>query len=464
MTRDAQPSAARVTDTAYVRPAIACSVVRRLTSSEGGVARMLIAGAGAAVHGLIACAGTVRGLMASVGWAARALMASMGGAARRLTASMSGAACVLLASGAATLVTQAGLGQRANALWMSALALATMAIVPLLMSRVSRTHSTLATAVTLIATMSAMGVVPAYAAGLEHSTAIAGLFVVVGGVALLYGQHLVGAQALPPEDFDRNQYADQNTDQSPRTIRVTGATVLLALFAGLSSGSLARFQLYAICGMSGTQPMLQILLSVGTVCALAFIADRPSNNNRMLIVLYVLRAAVIGALAVVDSPSLALLAAKIFLILDCLTIPALMKLRRKSRSALSAGCPGAAHHIGMVLGATLSTTPYFFGDGFIVLYALSAIANLICAGTLATNWFEKKVLSKHLNHHSRQADSSDEHKVQVGKYDSLVTNAECGRTQIPDAPLPEANHSAHLAGVVLSRFLLPTFLCGGKEK
>ncbi|MFM0613068.1 hypothetical protein PQR37_03295 [Paraburkholderia nemoris] len=437
MTRDAQPSAARVTDAAYVRPSIACSVVRRLTSSEGGVARMLIAGAGAAVHGLIACAGTVRGLMASVGWAARALMASM-----------SGAACVLLASGAATLVTQAGLGQRANALWMSALALATMVIVPLLMSRVSRTHSTLATAVTLIATMSAMGVVPAYAAGLEHSTAIAGLFVVVGGVALLYGQHLVGAQALPPEDFDRNQYADQNTDQSPRTIRVTGATVLLALFAGLSSGSLARFQLYAICGMSGTQPMLQILLSVGTVCALAFIADRPSNNNRMLIVLYVLRAALIGALAVVDSPSLALLAAKIFLILDCLTIPALMKLRRKSRSALSAGCPGAAHHIGMVLGATLSTTPYFFGDGFIVLYALSAIANLICAGTLATNWFERKAHREHLNHYSRQADSSDEHKVRVGKYDSLVTNAECGRTQIPDAPLPDANHGAHLAGVV----------------
>ena len=226
-----------------------------------------------------------------------------------------------------------------------------------------------------------------------------GLFVVVGGVLLLYGWHLVGAQALPPEDFDRNQYADQNTDQSTRTIRATGATALLALFAGLSSGSLARFQLYAICGMSGAQPMWQILLSVGAVCALAFIADRPGNNNRMLIVLYVLRAALIGALAAVDSPSLALLAAKIFLILDCLTIPALMKLRRKSRSALSAGCPGAAHHIGMVLGATLSTTPYFFGDGFIVLYALSAIANLICAGTLATNWFEGKAHREHLNHY-----------------------------------------------------------------
>ncbi|MCX4146199.1 MULTISPECIES: hypothetical protein [Paraburkholderia] len=361
---------------------------------------------------------------------------------------MSGAACVLLVSGAATLVTQAGLGQRANALWMSALALATMTIVPLLMSRVSRTHTTLATAVTLIATMSAMGVVPAYVSGLEHSTTIAGLFVAVGGVLLLYGQHLVGSSALPHEDFDRNQYADQNTDQSPRAIHATGTTALLALLAGISSGSLARFQLYAICGMSGAQPIWQILLSAGAVCALAFIADRSGNSNRMLIVLYVLRAALIGALAAVDSPTLALLAAKIFLVLDCQTIPALMKLRKKSRSALSAGCPGGAHHIGMVLGATLSTTPYFFGDGFIVLYALSAITNLICAGTLATNWFERKAHREHLNHHSRQADSSDEHEVQVGKYDSFVTNAECTRTQIPDAPLPSASCGPHLAGVV----------------
>jgi hypothetical protein len=300
----------------------------------------------------------------------------------------------------------------------------------------------------LIATMSAMGVVPAYVSGLEHSTTIAGLFVAVGGVLLLYGQHLVGASALPHEDLDPNQHADRSTLQSPSTIHATGTTALLALLAGISSGSLARFQLFAICGISGTQPIWQILLSVGAVCALAFIADRSGNNNRMLIVLYVLRAALIGALASRDNPALALLAAKIFLVLDCLTIPALMKLRKKSRSALSAGCPGGAHHIGMVLGATLSTTPYFFGDGFIVLYALSALTNLVCAGTLATNWFERKPFIEHLNHHHRQADSSDEHEVRGGKYDSLVTSAECGRTQIPDAPLPSASCGPHLAGVV----------------
>ena len=419
MTRDAQPATAHMPDTANVHPAIVCSAVPRLTSSEYAVARKLIAGASSEAHGWIACArgtvhgliararGTVRGLIASVGWAARVLMASVGGAAHRLIvnmggttrgliASVSGTACVLLVSGAATLVTQAGLGQRVNVLWMSALTLATMTIVPLLMSRVSRAHTTLATATTLIAAMSAMSVMPTYMSGLNHSTTIAGLFVVVGGVLLLYGQHLAGASVLHHEDFDPNQYANRSTLQSARAIHMTGTTALLALFAGLSSGSLARFQLFAICGMSGAQSMWEIALSLGAVCTLAFIADRSRDNNRMLIVLYVLRATLIGTLASVDSPTLALLAARIFLILDCLTIPALMKQPGKSRSALSASCPGAAHHIGMVLGATLSTTPYFFGDGFMVLSALSAMTNLICAGTLATNWFEKKPLREHL--------------------------------------------------------------------
>ncbi|MFM0505209.1 hypothetical protein [Paraburkholderia caffeinilytica] len=362
----------------------------------------------------------------------------MNNAAHRLIASICGIACVLLVSGAATLITQASLGQRANALWMSALALATMTIVPLLMSSASRPRTTLATAATLIAAMSAMSILPAYVIGLKHSTTIAGLFVVVGSV-LLYGQYRAGASALPHEDSDPNRQANRNTAQSAGAIHATGATALLALLAGLSSGSLARFQFYAICGMSSAQPTWQILLSVGAVCTLAFIADRSTDNKRMLIVLYALRAALIGALASVDSPTLALLAAKIFLVLDCLTIPALMTLRGKSRSAMSASCPGAAHHIGMVIGATLSTTPYFFGEGFIVLYALSAMTNLLCAGTLATRRFERT---------THPADLSDEHKVRGGKYDSLVTGVEGAKTQIPDAPQPVASHGAHLAGVV----------------
>ncbi|NPT55299.1 hypothetical protein [Paraburkholderia elongata] len=396
-------AAACVANAAYVRPAVV-----RVTRT----ACVLLAIA----------AGAARMLIARVGGAASGRIASVGGAARGLMASVVSTACVLLVSGAATLVTQADLGQRANSLWMSALALATMTIVPLLMSRISRQHTTLATAVTLIATMSAMGVVPAYVGGLEHRTAIAALAMVIGGVLLLYGRHLAGTTASPPEHSDRNKYSNQNANQSTRAMHATDATALLALLAGLSSGSLARFQLYAICGMSGVQPISQIALSVSAVCALALIADRSGNNNRMLAVLYVLRAVLIGALAAVDSPTLALFAAKMFVVLDCLTIPALVKLRGKSRSAMRAGCPGAVHHLGMVSGATLSTTPYFFGDGFMMLYALSSMASLICAVSLATGWFEKKPFRKHSNHHHRQAGHSDEHEVQGGKYDSFVTH------------------------------------------
>jgi hypothetical protein len=377
-THGAQAAVARAADTAHVRVAIARSPA----------------------HGLIASVdGKARGLMQSTG----------------------GTACVLLVNGTATLVTHAGLGQRANALWMSALALVTMTIVPLLMSGRSRQRTTLATAATLIAAMSAMGVVPAYVNGFEHPNAIATVAIVTGGALLLYWRHLVGATALPPEDFGREWYANKDANRPTRAIHTTGVTVLLALLAGLSSGSLARFQLYAICGMSVAQPIWQIALSLGGVCALALIADRSGDNNRILIVLYVLRAALIGTLAVLDSPPLALIAARIFLVFDCATIPALMKLRDGPRGAMSASCPGAAHHIGMVLGATLSTTPYFFGDGFTILYGLSAITSLTCAGTLATGWFKKGRFVEQVQHARRPADTSDGHEVRVGKYDCLVT-------------------------------------------
>ncbi|MDE1010883.1 MAG: hypothetical protein OSB38_35000 [Paraburkholderia fungorum] len=323
-------------------------------------------------------------LTAGMEGAARRPIASLRNHTRRPVAIVSGAACVLLVSGVATLVMQASLGQRASAIWMSALALATMTIVPLLMSRIARAHTTFATAMTLIAAMSAMNVVPPYVGKLEHSAAIAGMFVIVGGVLLCCRWHLVVARAAPSEDAERDRHRIKSTNQSTEPIYAIGATVLLALFAGLSSGMLARFQLVAICGVGSLQPMWQIALSLGAVCALSFIVDRSGNNNRMLIALYVSRATLIAALAAADVPTAALFAARVFVILDCLTIPALMKPRSKSNGVINAGCPGAAHHVGMILGATLSTTPYFFGDGFTMLYVSTAIANLICAVTLAT--------------------------------------------------------------------------------
>lgn len=285
------------------------------------------------------------------------------------------AACVCLASGGAALLMQASLGRHATALWMSALMLAAMMSVPLLMSRSSGRYPMLASAATLIVTVSAMNSAPAYLNGSAHGIAIA-LLMIVAGFGMLF--YRLRANAESRHDVDRSSAHDSD---SVKAATPSGATALLALLAGISSGSLARFQLFAICGVSGAQSFWHIALSLAAVCALAFIADR-SRGNRMLMVLYFARAALIGTLAASDNPALAPLAAAIFLILDCLTIPALVNSRGNSTSVLRASCPGVAHHVGMVLGAALSTTPYFFGDGFVVLYASSATANVICAASV----------------------------------------------------------------------------------
>lgn len=292
------------------------------------------------------------------------------------TTAATAVACVLIVGGAATLLTQAAPGSPASAWWMSALALATMMGTPLLMARSSRRYTTLKTAATLIVTMSAMNAVPAYLGGFEHASAVAAWMLVMGGVLLCYGHPCGRADSKPAH----------HAGTSVATTRSSGITALLAVLAGLSSGSLARFQLFTLCGANGTQPLWQIALLFIAICALACMADRSNRHgNNLLMALYVTRAALIGALATVDNPALAPLASKIFLLLDCLTIPALASLRGNANSVFSTTCPGIAHHLGMVMGAALSTSPYFFGDGFVVLFALSAAANLICAASLAVH-------------------------------------------------------------------------------
>ncbi|TDY26611.1 hypothetical protein B0G81_7132 [Paraburkholderia sp. BL6665CI2N2] len=319
--------------------------------------------------------------------------------ARMLCAS---AACVCLASGGAALVMQAGLGRHATELWMSALMLAAMMSVPLLMSRSSGRTTLLASAATLIVTISAMNSVPAYLSDSAHGMAIAVLMIATGVVMLL---NWLRANA------ERRHNVERGTQQDSDSIKAatpSSATAFLALLAGLSSGSLARFQLFAICGVSGAQPFWRISLSLAAVCVLALIADR-LRGNRLLIALYIARATLIGTLAANDNPALAPLAAAVFLILDCVTIPALANLRGITTSAtsvLSASCPGVAHHIGMLLGAALSTTPYFFGEGFVLLYALSATANVICAASLATRWRARRHVHPRLNPFRRQTNPS----------------------------------------------------------
>jgi hypothetical protein len=317
-----------------------------------------------------------------------------------LAACVAGAACVLIAGGCAALSMRAGFGQHASAFWISALALATMVVVPLLMARQSSRYTTLKTAATLIVTMCAISAVPTYLNGFQHGNVVAALLIVTGGMMLFHWQRSSRSAVN----------AHRHVDAPVATIRHHGSTAtpaLLALLAGLSSGCLARFQLFTFCGASGAQPLWQFALLFATVCALACVADRSNRSiNGMLMALYVTRAALIGVLASFDNPTFAPFASKVFLLLDCLTIPALANLRGNSNSPLSATCPGVTHHIGMVTGAALATSPYFFGDGFVVLFALSATANLLCAASLVTRWLSGKAPRLHANRYHQEARAS----------------------------------------------------------
>ena len=305
------------------------------------------------------------------------------------------AACVGLASGSATLLMQAGLAAHATDLWMSALMLSIMTSVPLLMSRVSGRYAMPASAATLIMTIAAMNGVPAYLNGSSHGAFIAVVMLATSMALLLYRPRV-------PDPCDKPLHASSQRTSPEKAAIPSTVTALLALLAGLSSGSLARLQFFAICGASGAQPFWQIALSCAAVGTLAFSAGQ-SRGKYMLVALYVARAALIGALAASENPALAPLAASVFLALDCLTIPALVNLRGRSNLLLSASCPGLAHHVGMVAGAALSTTPYFFGAGFVVLFAMSAAANLICAASLAMRWRAARPFDPYSNpSHHRQ--------------------------------------------------------------
>ena len=58
---------------------------------------------------------------------------------------------------------------------------------------------------------------------------------------------------------------------------------------------------------------------------------------------------------------------------------------------------------------------------------------------------------------------SGERAVRGGKHDSLVTNAECARRQIPDAPLPPPSQGTRLRISGLSRFLCLSFFAAAKK-
>ncbi|HXZ08142.1 MAG TPA: hypothetical protein VEI25_08800 [Paraburkholderia sp.] len=244
------------------------------------------------------------------------------------------------------------------------MALLLMTVTPVLVARSLPARATAPTAATLLIAMSAMKAAPAPSepmlscALLAASGLLFSLWVRFKRSASVQVKHRPGEMLL---DVCANW-------------RIS----LFALLAGLSSGTLARFQLFAICGNADANTLSHVALAMAAVIALGVIADK-TQHRRALVALYLVRASLLAVLTTSVSITLAPLAAQVLLVLDYLTIPTLMRLTEKNSGGIVAGCPGAAHHVGMLAGATLSTTPYFFNNGFIALFVFSVLLNLGCA-------------------------------------------------------------------------------------
>lgn len=262
------------------------------------------------------------------------------------------AGLALLAGGAARLLGAAPL-------YMGAVMAAGMIAVPVVVARAVQRRVAMPSAVTLMLVMCAMHVAPSYIGNRNQAFCM-----IVAGLAMLALFGCPGSSKRP------------DTRRHGMHGRASRDIALVAFLAGLSTGLLARFQFFAICGsQGGSLPEYSMLLAVTAV--LGFIVDR-SAGKRVLATLYVARGVLLAALAASASPALATIGAQAFLVLDCLTIPALVRLTG-NHDAVHAGCPGAAHHVGMLVGAALATTPFFFGEGFVALFVASGAANLACA-------------------------------------------------------------------------------------
>lgn len=163
-------------------------------------------------------------------------------------------------------------------------------------------------------------------------------------------------------------------------LRSNAAMLAAALLAGLSSGVLARFQFFSICG-SGPFSLSHAAMSLCLVATLGLIADR-ADHRHTLLALFVVRGALLASLTLAAFSAWTVFAAPAFALLDALTLPALIRASRMQRAA-HAGCPGVVHHGGMLAGAALATTSWGFGQGFYALYLLGGALNLACAYALA---------------------------------------------------------------------------------
>jgi hypothetical protein len=267
------------------------------------------------------------------------------------------------------------------ALAASALALLAMALIPAVLTPHFATRATVPVASALVLTMAAMST--AAAAARAGTIGMAAPLTALGGIALLAALYLHLHFRRDATARPAHTHAAAPQPATHALMPVLGNNMWLiapALLAGLSSGVLARFQFFAVCG-GGTASVAHVAASLAVVILAGSLAERV-DHRRALLAFFVLRAALLAALTLDALTPWLSLAAPAFALLDYLTLPTLMRGGSAARAA-QAGCPGLAHHAGMLAGAALATTSWGFGQGFYTLFLVGGALNVACACALA---------------------------------------------------------------------------------
>ncbi len=276
------------------------------------------------------------------------------------------AGAAALAAGTTLGAMQAG--DRVAAFAASAVALLAMALLPPMFARRSGARATIFTATALVLTMAAMSFAANQArAGATHIA----LPLVLAGIALL-----MSARRIAPE---ARQFV--SIARRAGTPNLNGAMIGAAWLAGMSSGLLARFQLFALCG-AGPLSLAHLLVPLGAAIGAGAYLQRIERHHALLW-LFMLRGVLLASLTLDVFAPWAPYAAPVFTVLDALTLPTLLR-NDHAHHGGQGRCPGIAHHIGMVAGATFATTTWGFGQGYYVLFLGAAVLNLVCASAQAT--------------------------------------------------------------------------------
>ncbi|WP_322095479.1 hypothetical protein [Paraburkholderia bannensis] len=249
----------------------------------------------------------------------------------------------------------------------SAVALMAMTLLPPMFARRFGSMATLPCAAALVLTMDAMR----FAASPTRTNVVqSALLLVLVGFALLIAARRFHSEPL----FIRRNFARYAGLIRPGSGALMGA----ALLAGMSSGVLARFQLFSLCG-AGPFSLTHLFFSLGAAIGAGAWLQR-SERRHALLLLFSLRGALLAALTLDAFSSWSIYAASAFAVLDALTLPTLLRNDHAGHVA-QGGCPGIAHHLGMLAGAAFSTTSWGFGQGFYALFLGAAALNLVCAST-----------------------------------------------------------------------------------